>query len=72
MLRQIEWWLQNGPIKRNGVLPVATLFFANFVSVYEPLRKSWLDVPTTQMPIFVLFVSAGVLFDGTFFLWVSL
>ena len=66
MLRQIEWWLQNGPIKRNGVLPVTTLFFANFVSVYEPLRKSWLDVPTTQMPIFVLFVSAGVLFDGAF------
>ena len=29
-------------------------------------------VPTTQMPIFVLFVSAGVSFHGAFFLWVSL
>ena len=33
MLRQIEWWLQNGPITENGVLPVTTLFFENFVSV---------------------------------------
>ena len=44
----------------------------NFISVEEPLIKSWFVVPTTQMPIFVLFVSAGVLFDGVFFLWVSL
>ena len=27
MLRQIKWWLQNEPIKKNGVLPVTTLFF---------------------------------------------
>ena len=27
MLRQIEWWLQNGPIKKNEVLPVTNLFF---------------------------------------------
>ena len=26
MLRQIEWEVQNGPIKKNGVLPVTTLF----------------------------------------------
>ena len=30
MLRQIEWWVQNGPITKNGVLPVATLFFWKF------------------------------------------
>ena len=30
MLRQIEWWLQNGPITKNGVLPVTTLFFWKF------------------------------------------
>ena len=29
-------------------------------------------VPTTQMLTFVLFVSAGVLFDGAFSLWVTL
>ena len=27
---------------------------------------SWFDVPTTQMPTFLLFPSAGVLFDGAF------
>ena len=32
--------------------------------------KSWFVVPTTQMPIFVLFVSAGVSFDGAFSMWV--
>ena len=31
--------------------------------------KTWFDY---QQPIFVLSVSAGVLFDGAFFLWVSL
>ena len=34
--------------------------------------KSWFVVSTTQIPIFVLFVSTGVLFDGAFTLWVSL
>ena len=33
ILRQIEWWVQNGPMTKNGVLPVTTLFFENFVSV---------------------------------------
>ena len=61
MLRQIEWKVQNAPITKDGVLPVTTLFFfENFVSEYEPLLKSWLDVPTTQMYIFILFVGAGV------------
>ena len=32
---------------------------------------SWFYVPVTQMPL-VLFVSAGVLFDGAYSLWVSL
>ena len=71
MLRQIEWWVQNGPITKNGVLPVTTLFFKNFVSV--PRIKSWFNVPTTQMPIFLpLFVSARILFDGNIFVRVSL
>ena len=33
MLRQIKWGEQNGPITDNGVLPVNTSFFENFVSV---------------------------------------
>ena len=47
--------------------PVTTLFFfESFVSVYEPLIKSWFDVPTTEMSIFILFVSDGVLFEHVF------
>ena len=61
MLRQIEWWVQNGLIPKKGD------FLENIVSVGEPLIKSWFDVPTTQMPIFVFFVSARVLFGGAFF-----
>ena len=30
MLRQIEWWVRNGPITKNGVLPVTTLFLRKF------------------------------------------
>ena len=33
MLGQIEWGVQNGPITKNGVLPVTALFFFNFVSI---------------------------------------
>ena len=34
--------------------------------------KSWSGVQMTQMPIFLLFVGAGVLLDGAFSLRVSL
>ena len=30
MLRETEWWLQNRPNTKNGVLPVTTLFFRKF------------------------------------------
>ena len=50
---------------------LTTLFFGNFVLAEEPLIKSWFDVPITQMLIFILFVDAGILFDGTFSLWKS-
>ena len=76
MLRQIEWWVQNGPIKKNGVLPVTSLLFWKFCfslrTSYRMYLLCWLDVPTTQMSIFDLFVSAGVLFDVDFSLWASL
>ena len=47
-------------------------FFLKIVSVYGPLIKGSFDVLTTQIPIFLLFVSAAVLFDSVFSLWVSL
>ena len=34
MLRQIEWWIQNGPITKSGVLPVTTLFFWEICSSF--------------------------------------
>ena len=58
MLRQIEWRLQNGPILKSEVLPVTTLFFWKICSGFR--TSSQFDVPTTQMSIFVFFVSAGV------------
>ena len=66
MLKQIEWRLQNGPITKSGVLPVTTLFSRKFAPVLGPLKKSSFDVPTTQMSIFVFFVSAGVYFGVIF------
>ena len=72
ILRQIEWWVQNGFLTDKGVLPVTNLLFWKFNLVQEPLIENWFDVPPTQMPISVLFVDAGVLFGGAFSLWVSL
>ena len=71
MLRQIEWWVQNWPITKNGILPVTALFFRKFCFSLRTFYKSWFDIPTTQMSIFVLFLSAGVLFDCAFSPWVS-
>ena len=59
-------------ITKNGVLPVISLFFWQFCFVLEPLLKSCFDVPTTQIPIFIIFASTEILFEDYFFLWVSL
>ena len=72
IITQIEWWVQTGPITKNGVLPVATLFLWKFCFLLTTSYKELIDVLTNQMPIFMLFVSDGVLLDGAFSLWVSL
>ena len=71
MLRQTKWGVQNGPITKNGVLPVTNLFFWQFLF---SLRTSYKEVTwcTTQIPIVVIFVSVGVLFEATSSLCVSL
>ena len=69
---EIESGVQSGYITKNGVLPVTTFFLENFASVYESRIKSWFDVPTNQMLIFILLKSIGVLFESAFSLWVSL
>ena len=60
MLRQIEWRLQNGPITKSGVLPVTALFFWKIRFSFRTSQKELIYVPTTQMSIFVFFVSAEV------------
>ena len=52
-------------------LPKRTEFCQQLLYIFENL-ESWFDVKTNEIPIFVLFVRAGVLFDGAFSLWVSL
>ena len=42
MVRQIEWWVQNGPITKNGVYPVTTLFI--FWKFYFSIKTSWKEL----------------------------
>ena len=42
------------------------IFFFNCVSLRTSYIKSCFDVPTTQMSIFIYFVSTGTLFEGDF------
>ena len=58
--------------RKNGVLPVTALFSWKFCFSLRTSYKESIWFRTTQMPIFVPFVSAGVIFDGAFSLWVSL
>ena len=71
MFRQRELGVQNGPISNNWACPVTTFFFWKLCFSLRTSELSWFDVPTTQMPIFTLFESVGVLFEGAFFLGVS-
>ena len=45
------------------------IFLKILISVLEPLIKSCFDVPKTQVHISILFVSAGILFEGYFSLY---
>ena len=69
MLGQIEWWAKNGPVTKNGVLPWKFCF--SLRTSYQELIWCTND-PNAQIPIFIIAVSAGVLFDGAFSLWVYL
>ena len=55
MLRQIEWWVQNGPITKNGVLPVTTLFFWKFCFSLRTFYKELIwctNYPNIYIPTF--------------------
>ena len=70
ILRQIEWGVQEYKLNllQRTRFCQQLLFFKNFVSVLEPLIKSWFNVPTTQMSIFIVFESVRALFEGIFFI----
>ena len=72
VLKQIKWWVQTGPITKNGILPVATQFFWKFCfslsTSYKELIWCTNDL-NAHIPTFLITV---VLFDGTFSLWESL
>ena len=51
---------------KNEVLPVATLFSRKFCFILRTFYKELFYIPMTQMPIFIPFASAGVLFDSDF------
>ena len=55
MLRQLEWWLQNGPITKNGVLPVTTFFFWKFCFSLRTSHKELIwctNYPNVHIPTF--------------------
>ena len=52
ILRQIEWWVQNEAITKNGVLPVTTLFFGFFCFSLKTSYKELIwctNHPNTQL-----------------------
>ena len=59
----IEWEVQNGPITKKTVLPLIFFFF--FWKFDLSIGTSY-NVATTQMFIFILFISALVLFEVRF------
>ena len=65
--RSTKWTLL-----KEQYLPATNLCFGNLLQVRKPLISSWFNVSTTQLSIFVLFVSAWDLFEGVFSLWTSL
>ena len=55
MLRKIEWWVQNGPIIKNGALPVTTFFFWKFCFSLRTSYKGLIwctNDPNAHIPTF--------------------
>ena len=59
MLKLIEWWAPNGPITKNAVFLVTTLFFGKFCFGLRASNiECWFNIPTTQISTLILFLSA--------------
>ena len=61
MLRRIEWWVQNGPITKKGVLPLTTLLFSKFCFSLKASHYKELIWCTNEPNVYIhSFISAGV------------
>ena len=72
MLRQMKWVSTKLTYYKERSFTSKYLIFMIIASVYKPLIKSLFDVPTIQMSIFVLFVSARDLFGSAYSFPVSI
>ena len=67
MLRQIEWGVHGGPVTKNGVLPLTTVFFSRFCFSFRTSHKELIWCDNYVSIQFILFVSAGALLsEGDF------
>ena len=72
MLRQIEWWLQNGLITESGVLPVTTLFFWKICFNFRTSSKELIWCNNDPNVRICIFCKCWSLILGCFSLWVPL
>ena len=72
MLRQIEWGVQNGPIPKNGVLPVTTSFFLKFCFSLGTSYKELIWYTNHTNVDIHTFRNSWSFIWGYIFLWVSL
>ena len=72
MLTQTESEYKIDLSQRTAFCQSLFYLFRNFVSFKAPRIKSWFDVPTTQMPLFILFERVGSFAWGCISRWVSL
>ena len=75
MLRQIEWWIQNGPTTKNSFASYYFIYLFTLKILFQFKNSYKKLISCTNNPnayIWILFVSNEVLFDNAFSLQVSL
>ena len=68
VLRQIEWWLQNGPITKSGALPVTASFFWKIYSSFRISLKELIWCTNDPNVHIRIFRKCWSLILGCFFL----
>ena len=72
MLRQIEWWLQNGPITKNWVLPATNVFFWKLCFSFRTSCKELIWCTNNPISHICTFCKHWSFIWPCFFLWISL